>query len=79
MKVTPFDLEKLISLLPDGFGVSEEDRMQWLDNPCTAAFFYMCVLLMREKFQAHLDAKNMYDVCEQRGAYGAVLTALSIP
>lgn len=79
MKLTPFDIQKILSSLPEGAGVSIEDKADWLDNPCTALFMYACIELMRDVFAAHLGAKNMYDVCEQRGAYHACVSALSIP
>lgn len=79
MKPTPFDIQKILNLLPEGAGVSVEDKADWLDNPCTALYMFLCIELMRDIFANHLAAKNMYDVCEQRGAYHACVSALSIP
>lgn len=79
MKLSPFDLLKLTNLMPEGAGVSAMDREAWLDNPCTAIYFYLLLSLMRETFDEHLDAKNMNDVCEKRGAYRAICFALGIP
>ncbi len=74
-----FSVDMLLRNLPNEILVSEEDKDAWLNNPCTAVHMFLCIKLIQSIFHEHLNAKNMNDVCETRGAYKACAEIMGIP
>lgn len=77
--MSPFSINDFIGKLPEDVSVSEQDKTEWLLNPCTAVFKAMCLALMSQTFQESMQGKNMNDVCEARGRYHTAVEMFSIP
>lgn len=53
----------------DNMVVNEDDKEEWFRNPCMAAYLKLCLDCMTDSHKEMMQAKNMNDVCEARGAY----------
>jgi hypothetical protein len=61
----------------DGMAVGEDDKRDWLDNPCTAVYLKLCLDCMSDTIKEMMGAKSMNDVCEARGAYRMCLAIVN--